>query len=273
MGQGIAEVALVSGCDVTLCDSAPAALARAHERIAASLARSVAKQRLSDSERTHALTRLHANQNLADAVARAELVIEAAPEVLSLKRALFAAIAAAAPPSALLATNTSSLSVSEIAAAATAPERVVGLHFFNPPQVNKLLEIVRGQATSDETVARARHWGERLGRDIIVVKDSPGFASSRLGVVLALEAIRMLEAGVASAEDIDRAMESGYRHHLGPLRTTDLVGLDVRLAIAESLHARLGGAHYEPPALLRAMVRDGKLGKKSGEGFYRWDRA
>lgn len=271
MGQGIAELALTSGETVTLCDALAAALPRARERIAANLARSVEKQRLSDHERTQALARLHFSETPSDAVASAELVIEAAPEKLELKRELFATIAQSAPAHALLATNTSSLSVSDIASAAAGPERVVGLHFFNPPQVNKLLEIVRGRATSDDTITRARQWGERFGRDIIVVSDSPGFASSRLGVVLALEAIRMLDAGVASAEDIDRAMESGYRHHMGPLRTTDLVGLDVRLAIAEGLHARLGGAQYEPPALLVRMVKEGRLGKKSGHGFYRWE--
>ena len=271
MGLGIAELALTSGCEVALFDAQPTALARALERIEANLARSVDKQRLSASDRDAALARLHIKEALADAVSTAELVIEAAPESLDLKRELFADIARAAPVHALLASNTSGLSISDIASAAAGPERVVGLHFFNPPQVNKLLEIVRGRLTSDDTIARAHEWGTRLSRDMIVVSDSPGFASSRLGVVLALEAIRMLDAGVASAEDIDRAMESGYRHHMGPLRTTDLVGLDVRLAIAQSLHARLGGAQYEPPALLVRMVQEGKLGKKSGHGFYRWE--
>ena len=271
MGQGIAELALTSGFPVVLCDALPEVLARAKERIAANLARSVDKQRLSDAERAQALALLQVQEVLAVAVANAELVIEAAPENLELKRELFAAIAVSAPLHTVLASNTSGLSISAIASAVTGPERVVGLHFFNPPQVNKLLEIVRGRATSDDTIARARQWGERMGREIIVVSDSPGFASSRLGVVLALEAIRMLDAGVASAEDIDRAMVSGYRHHMGPLRTTDLVGLDVRLAIAQSLHARLGGAQYEPPGLLVRMVQEGKLGKKSGHGFYRWD--
>lgn len=271
MGQGIAELALTSGFEVVLFDATPEALPRALARITANLARSVDKQRLSGAQRDQALARLHMQESLADAVRDAELVIEAAPEKIDLKRELFAVIAQHAPVHALLASNTSGLSISDIASAAASPERVVGLHFFNPPQVNKLLEIVRGRVTSDDTIARAREWGERFGRDIIVVSDSPGFASSRLGIVLALEAIRMLDAGVASAEDIDRAMESGYRHHMGPLRTTDLVGLDVRLAIAQSLHLRLGGAQYEPPQLLVRMVQEGKLGKKSGHGFYRWE--
>jgi 3-hydroxybutyryl-CoA dehydrogenase len=180
-------------------------------------------------------------------------------------------VSAAAPPGAILASNTSSLSVTEIAKAASRPERVVGMHFFNPPYVLTLLEIVRAASTSDQTVERVRAIGARMGRDMIVVADSPGFATSRLGVVLGLEAMRMLEQGVASAEDIDRAMKLGYRHPMGPLELSDLVGLDVRLHIAEHLHAELGGEQYRPPEILRRLVREGKLGKKTGEGFRRWE--
>jgi 3-hydroxybutyryl-CoA dehydrogenase len=170
----------------------------------------------------------------------------------------------------LLATNTSSLPIGEIAAAVEHPERVVGMHFFNPVHIMALLEVVRGEATSETTIETAVAAGERMGKECIVVKDAPGFATSRLGVVLGLEAMRMFEQEVASAEDIDKAMTLGYRHPIGPLRLTDLVGLDVRLAIAEHLHRTLGSSAFEPPRLLREMVEKGKLGKKSGQGFYTW---
>jgi len=207
----------------------------------------------------------------AAAVRDATLVVEAIPERLELKRALFADIEPLVGTSTLLASNTSSLSIASIAEGSKHPERVLGMHFFNPVPVMELLEIVRGAATSDAVVQRARAVAAAIGKTPIVVRDAPGFATSRLGVVLGLEAIRMLEQGVASAEDIDRAMELGYNHPMGPLRLTDLVGLDVRLAIAEHLRATLGDATYEAPALLRAMVKDGKLGKKSGRGFYTWE--
>ena len=269
MGRGIAEVAACAGFDVTLFDADGAALARAKVTLETALSKAVEKNRLTPTDKEAALKRVQFASELSAAVKGAALIIEAVPEDLALKRALFEKIAALAAPDALLASNTSSLSISELAAALPA-ERFIGMHFFNPPSANKLLEIVRGKNTSEATLAKAREYGDKLGRDVIVVNDSPGFASSRLGVVLALEAMRMVEQGVASAADIDRAMESGYRHAMGPLRTTDLVGLDVRLAIAEALHAKLGSAQYEPPALLKQMVAAGKLGKKSGQGFYPW---
>jgi 3-hydroxybutyryl-CoA dehydrogenase len=173
------------------------------------------------------------------------------------------------PPSAVFASNTSSLSITELGRRIAAAPRTVGLHFFNPPPVMELVEIVRGLDTSDATLEVAALVVKRLGKSGIVVSDSPGFASSRLGVALGAEAIRMLESGVASAVDIDRAMELGYRHPMGPLKLTDLVGLDVRLAILEHLHRELGEA-FRPPVLLRQMVRAGRLGKKTGEGFYKW---
>jgi 3-hydroxybutyryl-CoA dehydrogenase len=207
---------------------------------------------------------------LEEAAHDAELVIEAVPERLPLKRALFSELDRIAPADALLATNTSSLSVTAIGEATRRPERVLGTHFFNPVPAMKLVEIVRGADTTDDSVERARRFVEQLGKVPIVVRDTPGFATSRLGVVLGLEAIRMLEQGVAAAEDIDRAMELGYNHPVGPLRLGDLVGLDVRLAVADHLHATLGGEMYRAPELLRQMVADGKLGRKSGEGFYVW---
>jgi 3-hydroxybutyryl-CoA dehydrogenase len=188
---------------------------------------------------------------------------------MGLKAELLRAAAAAARPDALLASNTSSLSITELGARVGAPDRTVGLHFFNPVPVMELLEIVRGLSTAEATVERALAFAREIGKSPIVVRDAPGFASSRLGVILGAEAIRMLESGVASAADIDRAMELGYRHPMGPLKLTDLVGLDVRLAILDHLYKEVG-EQFRAPTLLRQMVRAGKLGKKTGEGFYVW---
>ena len=176
------------------------------------------------------------------------------------------------PPGTVLATNTSSLSVSRIAEATGRAERVVGMHFFNPVHIMKLVEIVTHERAAQETVGLVSEVARRMGKDPIVVRDAPGFASSRLGVVLGLEAMRMVEQRVASPEDIDKAMELGYGHPMGPLRVSDLVGLDVRLAIAEYLFRELRQPHYEPPAILRDKVRAGELGKKTGKGFYQWPR-
>jgi len=171
----------------------------------------------------------------------------------------------------IFATNTSSLSITEIASASQRSENIIGMHFFNPVHIMRLVEIVVGKQTSKATVATVRAVARQIKKEPIVVKDVPGFASSRLGVTLGLEAIRMLEQGVASARDIDTAMELGYNHPMGPLRLTDLVGIDVRLNIAEYLHDALGSECFRPPEILRRMVSEGKLGKKTGEGFYKWD--
>jgi 3-hydroxybutyryl-CoA dehydrogenase len=178
-------------------------------------------------------------------------------------------VAEAAPVDALLASNTSALSLTELGARVGVPDRVVGMHFFNPAPVMELVEVVRGYLSSESVVARAVAIARSVGKTPIVVNDSPGFATSRLGVLLGAEAIRMLESGVASAADIDRGMELGYRHPMGPLKLTDVVGLDVRLAVLEHLHRELGEA-FRPPTLLRTLVRAGRLGKKSGAGFYDW---
>jgi 3-hydroxybutyryl-CoA dehydrogenase len=190
---------------------------------------------------------------------------------MELKVELFQELGEKAPSEALLATNTSSLSVTEIAGATTHPERVVGMHFFNPVPLMELVELVRGLRTADGTVASARGFAEAIGKQPIVVKDWPGFATSRLGVALGAEAIRMVEQGVAEPEAIDKAMELGYRHPMGPLRLTDLVGLDTRLAIMEHLHREVG-EQFRPPTLLRQMVRAGKVGRKAGEGFYQYEQ-
>jgi len=196
--------------------------------------------------------------------------VEAAPESMDLKESIFSEVDAAAPDHAILATNTSSLSIAQIASAVKDPTRFVGMHFFNPVHIMALVEVVWGPETSDAARDTAVDFARRLGKEPIMVKDAPGFASSRLGIVLGMEAIRMVEQGVASPEDIDKAMELGYRHPMGPLKLTDLVGLDVRLGIAEYLHETLGSDAFAPPALLRQMVADGTLGKKSGQGFYTW---
>lgn len=269
MGHGIAQVCAQAGLEVRLFDVSPAALERGLRGIESFLAKGVEKGKLAAADAAAVRARIGGASVLAEACAGADVVIEAAPEQLGLKRSLFVEAAAAAPPGALLASNTSSLSIGAIAAGLPEPERFLGLHFFNPVPLMSLLEVVRGPSSSDATVDAAVAFARRLGKDPIVVKDSPGFASSRLGVAIGLEAIRMVEEGVASPADIDKAMELGYRHPMGPLRLTDLVGLDVRLGIAEYL-ARELGARFEPPRLLRQMVAAGKLGKKTGEGFYRW---
>jgi 3-hydroxybutyryl-CoA dehydrogenase len=270
MGHGIAHVAAASGIDVLLHDVSPEAIERGLASVHAALARGIEKGRTTQAQKIAVLQRLRAAPDLARAVEGADVVVEAVPESLELKQRIFREVEAAAPREALLASNTSSLSISRIAEATTRAGRVVGLHFFNPVEVMSLVEVVRGEHTSDESVSRAVACATALGKEAIVVRDRPGFASSRLGLVLGLEAMRMLEEGVATAEDIDKAMTLGYRHPMGPLRLSDLIGLDVRLDIAEHLHRELGSAAFEPPHILRRMVEQGKLGRKSGEGFYRW---
>ena len=271
MGRGIAQTAATSGYRVVLVDADRGALSNGLAAIESVLLLLVEKGKLKASEKNAATALLSTASTLKDGVQEANLVIEAVPESLELKERVFRSLHEAAPPDALLASNTSSLPIAKIAAATGRPGQVLGMHFFNPVPVMPLLEIVRAEATSDETIAFAVLLAGRLGKDPIVVRDTPGFATSRLGVLLGLEAIRMLEAGVATTEDIDKAMTLGYRHPMGPLRLTDLVGLDVRLAIAEHLHRELSSEAFRPPELLRRMVADGSLGKKSGRGFYRWD--
>jgi 3-hydroxybutyryl-CoA dehydrogenase len=269
MGQGIAQVAATHGQVTYLYDSVPGKAQTAIASTAAQLEKLVAKGRISSDSSTRALSCMRASESLREACAMASVVIEAAPENMDLKVELFREVIRNAPVHALLASNTSSLSLTELGARIGAPERTLGLHFFNPPPVMDLVEVVRGMGTAPESIDRAVQFAREIGKTPIVVNDSPGFASSRLGVILGAEAIRMVESSVASARDIDRAMELGYRHPMGPLKLTDLVGLDVRLSILEHLHHELG-EQFRPPPLLRMMVRAGKLGKKTGEGFYVW---
>ncbi|WP_290368250.1 3-hydroxyacyl-CoA dehydrogenase family protein [Microbacterium sp. Bi121] len=266
MGAGIAHAFLLAGCEVVVVERDDEAADAAGQRIRESIRRSVERGATALGADDLA-SAVHVGCDIAD-FADCELVVEAVPEDRTLKVDALLRIEGAAPDAAI-ATNTSSISIDDLAASLARPAQVLGLHFFNPVPASALVEIVEGAATAPALVERARGWVELIGKTPIVVRDSPGFASSRLGVALALEAIRMLESGVASAEDIDRAMELGYRHPVGPLRTTDIVGLDVRLGIAEELQTTLG-ERFAPPALLRQLVSEGKLGRKSGEGFYTW---
>jgi 3-hydroxybutyryl-CoA dehydrogenase len=270
MGRGIAQVAAAAGLHVFLHDLSAELIHGGLEAIRSTLDEGIGRGKLAPAERDVILGRIEPAPVLAEAASRSELVIEAVPESLELKQRVFRELDRAAPPGAVLATNTSSLSVGRIAGVTSRPERVVGMHFFNPVHLMPLVEVVRAAGTSEDTVGLAVQTGRRLGKEPIVVGDSPGFASSRLGVALGLEAMRMVEQGVASAEDVDKAMTLGYRHPMGPLRVTDLVGLDTRLAIAEHLHRELGSDVFRPPEILRRMVADGKLGKKAGRGFYEW---
>jgi 3-hydroxybutyryl-CoA dehydrogenase len=272
MGHGIAQVCAASGRSVVLYDVNLELAKRGLDNIRRALDKAVELKKGTVEERDAALARIRPSADLTDAARAADLVIEAVPEKLELKKEVFVKVAAAAPKGAVLATNTSSLPVSSIAEAVPDPGRFIGLHFFNPVPRMKLLEIVKGERTSEEAIAGARAFAEAIGKSPILVKDSPGFASSRLGIALGLAAIRMVEEGVASPADIDAAMKLGYNHPMGPLELTDLVGLDVRLSIAEYLHRTLGEA-FRPPDLMRKMVAEGRLGRKSGKGFYEYGDA
>jgi 3-hydroxybutyryl-CoA dehydrogenase len=266
MGAGIAHAFLIAGSDVLVVEGerawADAAAGRVADNVRASIARGAG---LDEAE---TLGRLRVSVDTADFADR-ELVVEAIPEDLDLKLAALADVEHALGDDAWLVSNTSSLSIDGIAARLERPARFAGLHFFNPVPASALVEVVVGAATDPGYAASASRWVAAFGKTAIVVRDNPGFASSRLGIALALEAMRMVEDGVASAADIDTAMELGYRHPAGPLKTTDIVGLDVRLAIAEYLAATLG-PRFEPPAILRRLVAEGALGRKTGRGFFEY---
>lgn len=269
MGRGIAHVSAQSGYAVLMRDVKQEFLDRGLAAVKADLDKGVSLGKITDEDRKRVSCNLTPTLSLEEAVKQADLVIEAVPEDVPLKHATYREMTPFLQPHTILGTNTSSLSISDLAGGAPRPERFVGIHFFNPVRAMKLVEVVYGDKTSKETIATAVEFAGSLGKDAIVVKDSPGFATSRLGVVIGLEAMRMLEEGVASAADIDKAMKLGYNHPMGPLELTDLVGLDVRLAIAENLHQRFKNERYAPPEILKRLVNQGKLGKKSGEGFYK----
>ncbi len=273
MGHGIAQVLAAAGIETCLFDVDSAAAEAGLAKVRANLDKGVERGKVEPDQRDRTLECLRAETDLGAAIGAASggvgLVIEAVPERMDLKREIFAELGRTLGPDVLLATNTSSLSISAIAESADHPERVLGMHFFNPVHIMKLVEVVRGTNSSEQAVETAMGLARRMGKEPIDVRDAPGFASSRLGLAIGLEAMRMVQAGVASAEDIDKAMTLGYGFPMGPLKLTDLVGLDVRLAIADYLTETLG-ERFQPPALLREMVARGDLGKKSGKGFYDW---
>ena len=269
MGHGIAHVCALAGQTVVLYDVDLPRVEAGLRKITSNLDKGVEKGKVTPADRDAALARIGITVHLRD-LAGCDIVVEAVPEKLALKQGLFKELEGLLPPEAVFATNTSSLSVAGIASVLADPGRVIGAHFFNPVHIMTLLEIVVHEGTRGDVLARTQAWGAAIGKECITVKDFPGFATSRLGVCLGMEAIRMVEQGVASAEDIDKALVLGYRHPVGPLRLTDMVGLDVRLAIGEYLARELKNPAFEPPALMRQMVEEGKLGQKSGVGFYRW---
>jgi len=270
MGHGIAQVAATAGYDVTIRDIDESILEDGLASIESNLQGGVERDKLTADEKEAALDRIGTTTSLEDAVGDAEFVVEAVPEDMDLKRSTFEDVAAAAPADAVLASNTSSLSMTEIASVLDRPGRAVGLHFFNPVHIMGLVEVVVAEQTDGDTVAAATEFVEAIDKEPVTVRDSAGFASSRLGVALGVEAVRMLEEGVAGPRDIDAAMELGYNHPMGPIELGDVVGLDVRLDILEYLREELG-ERFRPPQLLKQKVRAGKLGKKTGEGFYVWE--
>jgi 3-hydroxybutyryl-CoA dehydrogenase len=270
MGHGIAQVAAQAGYRVLLRDISDELVSKGLRAVEANLSKGVARGKVTEEERGSALANIRGVVSLEE-TADADLFVEAVPERLELKRATLAEVERLARQPFVFATNTSSLSIAEVAEGSREPRRVVGMHFFNPVHLMRLVEIVVGRETSPAAVETVRAVAQRMRKEPITVRDVPGFASSRLGVALGLEAMRMVEEGVAAAKDIDTAMELGYNHPMGPLRLTDLVGLDVRLHIAEYLFDKLGAERFRPPDILRRMVADGKLGRKTGEGFYKWE--
>ncbi|MGM1029049.1 MAG: 3-hydroxyacyl-CoA dehydrogenase family protein [Actinomycetota bacterium] len=266
MGAGIAHAFVLAGSQVVVVERDHESAEAAEERVRTSLAKSV--ERGWSEPLDELVGRIRVATDVA-AFADADLVIEAVPEDQGLKADALARVEAVLTDRAALASNTSSISIDALATNLARPARFLGLHFFNPVPASALVEIVLGDATDPGLANSARAWVEAIGKAPVTVHDAPGFASSRLGVAIGLEAIRMVEEGVASPGDIDLAMELGYKHPTGPLRTTDIVGLDVRLGIAEQLHRELG-ERFRPPELLRQMVAEGRLGKKSGRGFYDW---
>jgi 3-hydroxybutyryl-CoA dehydrogenase len=267
MGAGIAHAFLMKGAKVLVVERDEQAAQGARERVDSSVAKSISRGGV-DGNLAEILESFSTSRDYAD-FGDCDLVVEAVPEDHTLKVTALTAVEAELVPRAFLATNTSSLSVTRLAESLARPEQFLGLHFFNPVPASDLIEVVLGEKTSPEAAESARAWVRGMGKTAVVVKDAPGFASSRLGVAIALEAMRMVEEGVASAHDIDNAMVLGYKHPTGPLKTTDIVGLDVRLGIAEYLHVTLGD-RFAPPQVLRDKVARGELGRKTGKGFYDW---
>ena len=270
MGAGIAQVCAQSGWATRLFDAFPDGLDAGMKRIDAFWDKGIARGKTTPEQKSEWSKNLHASTDMAEAVRGVDLVIEAVPEILDLKQQIFSQLDELAPPNAVLGTNTSGLKISDIANATSRPEMVIGMHFFNPVPIMKLLELVRHDQIAESTIEVAREVGAEMGKTCILVNDVPGFATSRLGVILGNEAIRMLADGVASASDIDTAMRLGYKHPMGPLELTDLVGLDVRRDILNNLAEAFDDESYRPHELLNQLVEAGDLGKKTGKGIYDW---
>ena len=270
MGRGIAHVAAQAGYRTFLFDVAGDVLDRARESVRRTLDKGVQLGKLEAGAAQSTLERLHLGTDLPVAVAAADLVIEAVPERMELKVQTFQEVARHCPAGALFASNTSSLSVTEMAGATDRAERFAGMHFFNPVHLMRLVELVRGLQTGDEALEAMRDVAVRMGKEVVVVRESPGFVTSRINALIGNEAFRMLESGVASAEDIDKALKLGLNHPMGPFEMADLVGLDVRYSILQYLHSTLGDT-YRPSNLMAQYVKAGRLGRKTGRGVYEYD--
>ena len=272
MGAGIAQVCAQTGWETRLYDTFSEGLQKGMDSIHSFWDKGIARGKTTEQQKSEWSANLSSHEEMSEAVSGADLVIEAVPEVMDLKQSIFQQLEQMAPRYAVLATNTSGLQIGEIASATGCPERVIGMHFFNPVPLMSLVELVRHDSCSDDTVAFAQSVGSSMGKETILVTDVPGFATSRLGVVLGNEAIRMLADGVASASDIDTAMRLGYKHPMGPLELSDLVGLDVRRDILNNLAEAFDDERYLPHPMLDRLVEAGDLGKKVGKGIYEWSQ-
>ena len=270
MGSGIAQVCAQTGWQTRLYDAFPEGLQKGMDSISSFWNKGIVRGKPTEQQKSEWSANLSLHEDIFTAVSGADLVIEAVPEVMELKKSIFRQLEEMAPSHAILATNTSGLQIGDIASVTGCPERVIGMHFFNPVPLMGLIELVRHESCSDDTVEAAQSIGSAMGKETILVRDVPGFATSRLGVVLGNEAIRMLSDGVASASDIDTAMRLGYKHPMGPLELSDLVGLDVRRDILNNLAKAFDDDRYLPHPMLNRLVENGNLGKKVGKGIYEW---